>query len=299
MYLGFAALSVIFLLSILRCLRRLPVRHLAHRRSQVLNGHAGFPQAKPDWVRDVVLKWHQNLGLSHRKLADTFNRRYFAETGISVGRTWVRELIMRHEHERLDVQRRFKHRVPLPMRKNVIWGVDTTIVTDLDGIQQIVLDAVDHGSRLNLLLQPLKRFNRWTFLGYLFLTIGRFGKPKVIKTDNARVFHAKLVKRVLRWAGIRMTYSQPGKPWQNGRIERFFGTLKAALRDYPILDWQHLAKAMAAFRIWYNLARPHQHLAGRAPQDAWDGVDPLRVPVRHAHIVRAWGDQLRGMVMRR
>ncbi len=254
MYFYFEILIGISLLSILLCLHCLPTSHQIGRRAKTLSGHAAFPCRKPAWVRDVVLEWHQRLGLSHRKLADTFNRRYFAETGVSVGRTWVRELIMRHEHERLDVQRRFKHRVPLPIRKNVIWGVDTTIVTDLDGIQQIVLGAVDYGSRLNLLLQPVKRFNRWTFLGYLFLTIGRFGKPKAIKTDNARVFHAKLVKRVLRWAGIRMTYSQPGKPWQNGRIERFFGTLKAALKDYPISDWQHLTKAMASFRVGYNLA---------------------------------------------
>jgi transposase InsO family protein len=296
--LGFLLLLLLLLL-VKGYLPRPATRHRTGRNMRVLPVNSGFPLAKPDWVRDVVLDLHQRMGLSHRKLANTFNRLYFVETGVSVGRTWVRELIKQHEYERLDLQRRLKHHIPSPLARNVIWGIDTAVVTDLDGVQQIVLGAVDHGSRLNVLLQPLKRFNRWTFLGYLFLAIGQYGKPKAIKTDNAAVFHAKLVKRVLRWAGVRMLYSQPGKPWQNGRIERFFGTLKAALVGYPISDWSHLMEAMVSFRTWYNVARVHQHLAGRTPQEAWDGVDPMHTPVKRVCVLHAWGGRLRGMVLRR
>ena len=72
----------------------------------------GFPQAKPMWVKSAILEMHENLHLSHRKLADLFNNLYFAKTGMSVGRTWVRETIMRHEREKLHRNKAIKHRLP-------------------------------------------------------------------------------------------------------------------------------------------------------------------------------------------
>jgi hypothetical protein len=158
----------------------------------------GFPHKKPDWVRDAVLALQERLELSHRKLADAFNQLYFAPTRISVGRTWVRQLLIKQAYDALHLHRELKHRVPPSMPINRVWGIDTTCVSDVSNTQHIVLGIVDHGSRLNLALRHLKRFNTWTFLGCVFLAIGQFGKPSAIKTDNHAVFHAKWVKRVLR-----------------------------------------------------------------------------------------------------
>lgn len=62
--------------------------------------------------------------------------------------------------------------------------------------------------------------------------------------------------RALRWAA----FSRPALPWGNGRIERFFGTLKSALRTDLIRDEKHLVLALMEFGFWYGVARPHQHL---------------------------------------
>lgn len=145
---------------------------------------------------------HERHRLSHRKLADLFNQRYFAETGMSVGRTWMRELLIKEAHAALHRQRELKHRLPVRIPGNRLWGIDTTCVTDAKGVQHIVLDVVDHGSRLNLMLRRVRRFNRWTFLGCLLLAIGEFGRPTAIKTDNHPVFRSRLVRRVLRWCGV-------------------------------------------------------------------------------------------------
>lgn len=72
------------------------LRPRPHKRSggfpQGGSPQGGFPQAKPLWVKSAILEMHENLHLSHRKLADLFNNLYLAETGMSVGRTRVRQL---------------------------------------------------------------------------------------------------------------------------------------------------------------------------------------------------------------
>jgi transposase InsO family protein len=97
---------------------------------------------------------------------------------------------------------------------------------------------------------------------------------------------------------VARRFSEPGKPWQNGRIERFFGTLKAALRDYAIRDGQHLWQALAGFHVWYNAVRPHQHLAGCTPSQVSRGIDPYRQQPKEALEFEAWDGRLRGWVLR-
>jgi transposase InsO family protein len=139
----------------------------------------------------------------------------------------------------------------------------------------------------------------WTFRGWLFLAIGQHGKPKAIKMDKHPVFRSKLVRRVCTIVGVRLRFSEPGKPWQNGRIERFFGTFKAALQHYTILDRQHLLLSLEQFQFWYNRARPHQHLHGATPIDAWRGVNPFRCVPKSAKLFSGWGGVLKGVVIRR
>ncbi|MBJ7310420.1 hypothetical protein H7U20_09455 [Rugamonas sp. CCM 8940] len=166
------------------------------RRKQEQGGDAalarnGFPAKKEAWVRSRSLELHERFGLSHRKLADMFNQLYSASSGVSVGRTWVRELLIKEAHEALHLQKKLKHRVPEQVPLNSVWGIDTTCVTDANKTQNIVFGIIDHGSRLNAAMQYLKRFNSWTFLGCVFLAIGEYGKPTAIKTDNHPVFHSR------------------------------------------------------------------------------------------------------------
>ena len=51
--------------------------------------------------------------------------------------------------------------------------------------------------------------------------------------------------------------------------------------------------------VWYNHVRPHQHLCGQTPVEAWDGIDPYaRVPKQVRHF-NAWDGLLRGLYLRR
>lgn len=205
---------------------------------------------------------------------------------------------MRVAHEKLHRQRKLRHRVPEPVPKNSVWGIDTSCVSDASKAQHIVLGIIDHGTRMNVGLRRLERFNAWAFLSCVFAAIAQFGKPATIKTDNHQVFRSRLVKLVLGWFEIRLIHSRPARPWENGYIERLFGTFKIHLRGYVMQDARHLAQSLPHFQYWYNAARPHQHLGGRTPSQAWHDLDPFTSIPKTAHAFSAWEGRLKGLVLR-
>ncbi|NIP27488.1 MAG: DDE-type integrase/transposase/recombinase, partial [Phycisphaerae bacterium] len=66
-------------------------------------------------------------------------------------------------------------------------------------------------------------------LRHLLDAIERYGKPKFLRTDNETVFTSRLFRFGLWLLGIKHQRTDKGCPWMNGRVERFFGTLKQKL----------------------------------------------------------------------
>ena len=50
-----------------------------------------------------------------------------------------------------------------------------------------------------------------------------------LRTDNEAVLVSRLFRCGLWLLGIRQQRIEPGCPWQNGRVERFIGTVKREL----------------------------------------------------------------------
>ena len=101
--------------------------------------------------------------------------------------------------------------------------------------------------------------------------IAHFGKPKALRTDNDGAFVSDEFKAGMAALGIRHQRSDPHCPWQNGRIERFFGTFKSTIRHIQIDTHAALHQAIEEFRFHYNHIRPHQNLGNRTPEMAWTG----------------------------
>ncbi|MFZ5562402.1 MAG: integrase core domain-containing protein [Pseudomonadota bacterium] len=133
----------------------------------------------------------------------------------------------------------------------------------------------------------------------MLIAIGEYGKPKSIRTDNEAVFTSRLFRSGLALLGIRHQRSDPGCPWQNGRIERFFGTVKSVLDKLVVPDAASLQHTLTLIATWYNTVRPHRHLQGRTPLEAWDGIDPYATPYREAVYVEALHGLIRGYYLRR
>ena len=103
--------------------------------------------------------------------------------------------------------------------------------------------------------------------------VTRYRWPRFVRTDNEAVLVSRVFRLGLWLLGIRHQRTEPGCPWQNGRVERFIGTVKRVLAMEPIADGPGLSDALREIRRWYNHERPHDHLQGRAPAEVWAGID--------------------------
>ena len=234
-----------------------------------------------------------------RLIADTFNRRHAASRKMTVGKSFVADIVRRHQYEIQVIRRKIKHAKPKPIPRNLVWGLDLTGKVDTTGNLHMIYGLIDHGSRTLLGLAALPNKCSWTVLGYLFLAIGKYGKPRTIRTDNESCFTSWLFSTVLRLNGIRHQRSELHCPWQNGRIERLFGTLKQKLDQWEVASFNALNVSLAEFRFFYNFVRPHQNLEGRTPAEAWAGINPFAAKFKNEYWFEAWEGLLQGYYLRR
>ncbi|MFZ3019855.1 MAG: integrase core domain-containing protein [Gallionella sp.] len=157
---------------------------------------------------------------------------------------------------------------------------------DAKGKLHPLLGILDHGSRTLLHLQALHDKNSHSLIACITEIIRTYGKPKIICTDNEAIFTSHVFRRGLKLLGIRHQLTTPGCPWQNGRIERLFGTLKHKLDQWQVPNLAQLNCDLDVFRYWYNHIRPHQNLDGRTPAEAWGGISPYSKPVKQEQFLK-------------
>jgi transposase InsO family protein len=95
----------------------------------------------------------------------------------------------------------------------------------------VVLALIGHGTRACLALDLLASKHSLRLFRVLTQTVKRFGTPTSLRTDNEAVFTSRLFRSAFKALGIRPQRSDKHCPWQNGRIERFFGTFKSVIRQ--------------------------------------------------------------------
>jgi len=267
-------------------------RRVSGNRSKAPVAHH---RRKPDWVREEILaSAARSLEAGCRKLADMFNRHHAGLDGHTVGKTFVSNLIRDHQYDIQQRRREWRRRRYAPGLPNLVWGMDGTGKVDEQGKQHFLLGVIDHGTRRCLDLQALKDKTSITILRALLDAIEKYGKPKVIRTDNEAIFRSWIFRLALRRLGIRPQRTALHSPWQNGRIERFFGTLKAKLDRLIVTDRDALNEALDVFAFWYNEVRPHQHLQERTPNEVWHGVDIYRHKIQRRIEYEAWDGLLQG-----
>jgi transposase InsO family protein len=255
---------------------------------------------KPDWVIEEIVRLKAHMAdAGCRRIADTFNRLHAARHAMTVSKSWVAGTVRKHRLEIEDRRREWKRRIPSPMPVNRVWGIDLTGKADAEGAVHPILRIVDHRSRLAVGLQALPDKASIAILRALLDAIEQAGKPRAVRTDNEAVFTSRLFRFALAFLGIRHQRTEPHCPWQNGRVERFFGTLKGKLDRWSVDGRGQLALALDDFRAWYNHVRPHQHLRGWTPAEAWTGIDPYALAPKAVSDFSAWDGLLTGFHMRR
>lgn len=120
-------------------------------------------------------------------------------------------------------------------------------------------------------------------------------KPKYLRTDNETVFTSPLFRLGLWLLGIKHQRTDVGCPWQNGKVERFFGTLKEKVKALVFTRGDILQKELNTFRFWYNHLRPHQYLDGLTPFEVYAGLSGRgsHIPTK-PYWFDAWDGRLTG-----
>ncbi len=239
-----------------------------HLKQAKPDGHR-YCQPKPAWVKKRVIRLKALMPQSGcRTIAHAFNRLH-EHKGMTVGKSYVHNIIKQHHYEIQILRRKIKHKRPKPLPHNLIWGVDLTGKTDSTGKLHNILGVIEYQSRSALCLTALADKASITLLESLITTIRRYGKPRYIRTDNEAIFTSKIFRLGLWLLGIKHQRTEVACPWQNGKVERFFGTLKEKLNQWEVSSFGELNHSLHLFQFWYNEVRPHDYLNGCTPAEVW------------------------------
>jgi putative transposase len=158
-----------------------------------------------------------------------------------------------------------------PERPNHVWAVDHKGWIRLgDGGRCEPLTLADSYSRFVLAVSAGSSTREAQARPVMERAFREYGLPEVIRSDNGHPFAstgtAGLTRLSAWWIklGIHPERIDPGRPQQNGRLERFHLTLMEAMRP-AAANRAAQARRLNGFRQDYNHERPHQALGQIAP----------------------------------
>ncbi|KAF0144562.1 MAG: Integrase core domain-containing protein [Nitrospirae bacterium] len=269
------------------------------RRKPIEDNKFYHRQPKPVWVRQEVMRLKALMPEAGcRTIANTFNRKFAESKQMTVSKTFVNDVIRNNKYEIQVLRKEIKNKKPKDVPKNLVWGMDITGKGDSLGNIHNILGIVEHDSRLSLGLTSLKDKASITILRYLLDAVESYGTPKFVRTDNEPVFTSWLFRFSLWFIGIRHQLIDKSCPWQNGKIERLFGTLKEKIDQWQVTNQEQLNEALVQFRFWYNHVRPHQNLEGRTPGEAWRRIDVFTKGHKQEYWFEAWDGLLAGFYLK-
>jgi transposase InsO family protein len=160
------------------------------------------------------------------------------------------------------------------------WQIDGWEQRLSDGTVAVVLDIIDDCSRYLLHSYACDGETAANTWACMVEAIRRYGKPKLVLSDNSMAFTGRLrrgdphdrdhryeaaFEKNLRQLGVKPIHSAPKHPQTCGKNERSHQTVHRWLAARPTpSDLPALQTLLDEYRTLYNL-RPHQALDGRNP----------------------------------
>jgi putative transposase len=167
------------------------------------------------------------------------------------------------------VIKRLYHALLSPKMVNQGWAMDFLsewIINDGQSIR--IINIMDECSRRALWTQAKASITAKMLVDILDKLIQVRGKPAYIRCDNGPEFIAQVLADWAKDNGIELKHIQPGKPTQNGLIERLNGTLRTECLN---LEWfKSLEQVNECLQDWwqvYNFHRPHSSVGYLTPDE--------------------------------
>jgi putative transposase len=170
---------------------------------------------------------------------------------------------------RLNVRRKARRRIPqrikepllVPAMVNHSWSMDFMCDSLVDGRRFRLLNIIDDYNRESLAIEIDTSLPALRVIRTLQQLIEMRNKPQTIRVDNGPEF---ISDRLQQWCDekrIHLQFIQPGKPMQNGFVERNNGSLRKELLDaYLFYSLPEVREMAEEWRQDYNCQRPHQSL---------------------------------------
>jgi putative transposase len=193
------------------------------------------------------------------------------------GKSWNHKKVYRvYKLLKLNKKRKGKRRLPARVKQpleqqtavNRVWSMDFMSDSMVGGRKFRTLNVMDDGSREALAIEVDTSLSSKRTIRVLERIIEERGKPKFIRTDNGPEFTSKDMELWAKDKGITMQYIQPGRPMQNGYIERFNRLYREAVLDaYLFFDLYQVKQLTEEWIREYNERRPHEALNNLTPEE--------------------------------
>ena len=177
----------------------------------------------------------------------------------------------------LNLKRRTKRvlpeRIAQPLavldKVNHQWALDFMHDTLYCGKRFRMLNVVDEGTRECLAIEVDTSLPAGRVVRVLEQLKTERGLPKQLRMDNGPELISACLTDWCETHNIELIYIQPGKPQQNGFVERFNGSFRREFLDAYLFESISQVKEMAWFwRLDYNEERTHESL-GNLPPSAY------------------------------
>ncbi len=176
----------------------------------------------------------------------------------------------------LNIKRRGKRRLParikaplvVPVRPNEIWSADFMSDALWSGRRFRTFNVLDDFNREALGIEIDTNLPAARIVRALEQLVTIRGKPRVLRTDNGPEFIGEALAAWAKRHGVELRFIQPGKPMQNGYVERFNRSYRTEVLNCYVFETLGEVRQMTAEWITrYNEQRTHESLGNLSPRD--------------------------------
>lgn len=233
---------------------------------------------------------HYYRSVKDPKLALRKRMHELAQVRIRYGYRRIHVLLRREGWEhgrsqtyRLYTEERLQLRSKLPKRRKMVvqrnqravpiavddaWTMDFVADELANGMKFRALTVVDVFTREALAIEVGQRLRGEDVVRTLDRILQAGRRPKYLFVDNGSEFSGRLLDLWAYRHKVRIDFSRPGKPTDNGHVETFNGSLRDECLN---VHWfASMAEARASIEAWrqdYNESRPHMALGNESPSE--------------------------------